>query len=238
MDIDASRRVLFIHDPDGNVLEFNELYGSRNAANSLRQDVNMIRLYDVELSGNCYKVRLFISLLGLDYERIPINLWGGENRSAEFLRLNPLGEVPVLEDDLLVLRDSQAILVYLARKYDGEAWLPADPAGEAQVVQWLSTAANEIAQGPCAARLHDKFGVDIDLQAARLRTHGIIEFFEKHLSNNHWLALNRPTIADVACFPYIALAPEGGISLGQYSAVNRWIDRMKALSGFIAMPGI
>lgn len=236
--IGARRKACFIRDPDGNVLEFDELCSTPQDAAPPQQDMNMIKLYDLELSGNCYKVRLFLSLLHLEYEPISIDLIGGENRSPQFLDLNPLGEIPVLEDGSLVLRDSQAILVYLAKRYGGEAWLPTDPAGEAQVIQWLSTAANEIAQGPNAARLHQRFGAEIDLQAAQQRAHKSIGFFEEHLSNNSWLALNRPTIADVACFPYIGLAPEGGVSLAEYNAVNQWIDRIKALPGYLTMPGL
>ncbi len=198
----------------------------------------MIKLYDLELSGNCYKVRLFLSLLDLEYRQISIDLNSGENQSPQFLELNPLGEIPVLKDDALVLRDSQAILVYLAKRYGGEAWLPSDPAGEAQVIQWLSIAANEIAHGPNAARLHQRFGAEIDLQAAQQRASKIIDIFQAHLANNNWLAFNRPTIADIACFPYIGLAPEGGVSLNKYTAVIQWIDRVKALPGFLTMPGL
>ena len=150
----------------------------------------MLKLYDLDLSGYCYKVRLLLSLLDLEYEPIAIDLNAGENRSQWFLELNPLGEIPVLADGALVLRDSQAILVYLAKRYGGEAWLPTDPAGEAQVMQWLSTAANEIAQGPNAARLHQRFGVDMDLQQAQRLAHKIIAIFEKHLSDYSWLALH------------------------------------------------
>ena len=83
-----------------------------------------IKLYDFELSGNCYKVRLLMSLLGLEHELVPVNLLAGEHKSPKFLQLNLLGEVPVLTDGDLVLADSQAILVYLAKKYGNEAWLP------------------------------------------------------------------------------------------------------------------
>ncbi|NET37799.1 MAG: glutathione S-transferase [Cyanothece sp. SIO1E1] len=198
----------------------------------------MIKLYDLVLSGNCYKIRLLLSLLKVEHELVPVDFMAGEHKSPEFRQLNPLGEIPVLVDGELVLRDSQAILVYLARKYGGETWLPMDPAGMGQVMQWLSIASHEIAQGPNSARLNQKFGYDIDLQMAQQKAHTIIQFFDEHLSKQHWLALGQPTIADLACFPYIALAPEGGVELDTYPAVNQWIERIKEIQGFVSMPGI
>lgn len=197
-----------------------------------------MKLYDSERSGNCYKVRLFLSLLNLKYELVTVDLMAGQHKSPEFLQLNPLGQVPILEDNGLILRDSQAILVYLAKKYGGETWLPGDAAGMARVIQWLSTAANEIACGPGDARLSKKFGFAIDLKTAQQKAEAILNIIEQHLNQHQWLALNRPTIADIACFPYIALAPEGGVILDKYPAIERWCDRIKQLPGFVAMPGI
>lgn len=198
-----------------------------------------MKLYDLELSGNCYKIRLFLSLLDIDYELVPVDLMAGEHKSPEFLQLNPWGEVPVLEDGDLILRDSQAILVYLAKKHGGD-WFPSDAAEMALVTQWLSTAANEIARGPNDARLNKKFGFAIDLDTAQQKAEIILNLIEQHLSKfeNQWLALNRPTIADIVCFPYIALAPEGGVMLDKYPAINQWCDRLKKLPNFIEMPGI
>ena len=113
----------------------------------------MIQLYDIELSGNCYKVRLMLSLLGLEYERVPIALNKGEHKTEEFLKLNPLGQVPVLRDGDVVIRDAQAILVYLARRYGSEDWLPGEAEPMSKVVQWLSVAANEIQHGVAAHSL-------------------------------------------------------------------------------------
>lgn len=199
-----------------------------------------MKLYDVELSGNCYKVRLFLALLGQSYERVPVDFMAGEHKSPGFLKLNPLGQIPVLDDDGLVLRDSQAILVYLARKIGGEAWLPTDAAGMAEVTQWLSTAANEIAHGPSAARLRQQFGIDtgVPVELLQERARRILGTLEQHLSQREWLAQGRPTIADIACFPYVALAPQGGVPLDPYPAVGAWIGRVKALPGFVGMPGI
>lgn len=195
-------------------------------------------LHDMELSGNCYKVRLFCALLGLDLEIAPVDLMAGAHKESPFIDLNPFGQVPVLEDDGNVLRDSQAILVYLARKYGGESWLPTDPAGMASVVNWLMVAENEIARGPGDARLHDKFGYPVDADKARENAAHILGLIEARLAENAWLALDRPTIADIACMPYIALGHEGGVTLEAYPAIQAWIGRIKALPGFISMPAL
>jgi len=196
------------------------------------------KLYDLELSGNCYKVRLFCALLGLELEIEPIDFMAGAHKASPLIDMNPFGEIPVLEDGEIVLRNSQAILVYLARKYGGESWLPADPVEMARVVSWLMVAENEIARGPNDARLHDKFGFPLDIDKAREKAARILDLLEAHLSKNDWLALDRASIADIACMPYVALGPEGGVSLEPYPAIRAWIDCIKALPGFIAMPGL
>ena len=196
------------------------------------------KLHDLELSGNCYKVRLFCSLLGLPLDVAPVDFMAGAHKRSPLIEQNPFGEIPILEDGNVVLRDSQAILVYLARKYGGEAWLPTDAVSMARVVEWLMVAENEIARGPNDARLHDKFGFPIDAPAAREKAKRIFDVMEAHLAKNAWLALDRPTIADIACMPYVALSHEGGLSLDPYPAIRAWIARIKALPGFIRMPAI
>ena len=197
-----------------------------------------LKLHDLELSGNCYKVRLFCSLLGLPLAIAPVDFMAGAHKKSPLIEQNPFGEIPVLEDGGIALRDSQAILVYLARKYGGEAWLPTDPTSMARVVEWLMVAENEIARGPNDARLHDKFGFPIDAGTAREKAKRIFGLMEAHLAKNNWLALDRPTIADIACMPYVALSHEGGLSLEPYPAIRAWIGRIKALPGFITMPAL
>src|SRR5512142_3523866 len=111
-----------------------------------------MKLDDLELSGNSYRARLFLSLLGIRYDLVPVNLMKGENREPWFLKLNPRGQVPTLDDSGTVVWDSMAILVYLARKYGGEKWLPVDATGMAQVVQWLAVMENETLYGLARAR--------------------------------------------------------------------------------------
>jgi glutathione S-transferase len=197
-----------------------------------------MKLYDIPLSGNCYKIRLFLSLLGKDYEIMPINATAGENRTAAFLEINPRGQVPVLEDDGLIIWDSTAILMYLARRYGDEAWLPLDATGLAAVSQWLAVAQNEILYGLARARAMVLFKRAGDMQEYLTVGTGILEVMEKHLENREWLALERPTLADIACFPYVALAPDAGITLEHYPAIRAWIRRIKTLPGYTGMQGL
>ena len=197
-----------------------------------------MKLYDIPLSGNCYKIRLFLSLLGKDYEIMPINAAAGENRTAVFLKINPRGQVPVLEDDGLIIWDSTAILMYLARRYGDETWLPLDAPGLAAVSQWLAVAQNEILYGLARARAMILFKRDGDMQEYQTIGTGILEVMEKHLEHRHWVALDHITIADIACFPYVALAPDAGITLDTYPAIQAWITRIKALPGYKGMQGL
>lgn len=197
-----------------------------------------LKLHDLEPSGNCYKVRLFCSLLRLPVEIAPIDFMSGAHKKSPLIDKNPFGQIPVLEDGELVLRDSQAILVYLARKYGGESWLPTEAAAMAKVVEWLMVAENEIARGPADARLHDKFGIKLDVALAREKAERIFALLEARLAKSAWLALDRPTTADIACMPYVGISHEGGLSLDNYPNIRAWIARIKALPGFIPMPGL
>ena len=197
-----------------------------------------MRLYDLELSGNCYKVRLFAALAGLPIDLVAVDFMGGEHKRPPLLELNPWGEIPILVDGEVVVRDSQAILTYLAARYAPEGWLPQDPVEAAEVVHWLSRAANEVQHGPNAARLVDKFGYRLDKAAAQRGAARLLERLDQHLSTHTWLACTRPTIADCAVFPYVALAPEGGVSLEHYPHVRHWVGRVKELPRFVSMPGI
>ncbi|RUO34843.1 glutathione S-transferase family protein [Aliidiomarina soli] len=197
-----------------------------------------MKLYDLDVSGNCYKVRLFAALAGINLELEPVDVAAGEHKRSPLIDLNPWGQVPVLTDDDVVLRDSQAILVYLARQYGGNQWWPDGAAQQGEVMQWLSTAANEIHSGPNAARLIDKFGASLNKERALEVSTQALSLIEQHLGKHKWLALGRPTIADCAVYPYIAVGWEGGVTLEQYPAIEAWVERIKALPGYISMPGI
>ncbi|NYT87050.1 glutathione S-transferase family protein [Pollutimonas harenae] len=192
-----------------------------------------MKIYHHHLSGHCHRVVLFASLLGLTYELVDVDLSSGAHKQAEFLALNPFGQVPVLEDDGVAIADSNAILVYLAKKGGREDWLPEDPQGAAAVQRWLSVAAGEIAYGPAAARLITVFGASYNSKEVIERAHALLDKLQHHLTASDWLAADHPTIADVAVYSYIARAPEGNVDLSAYPAVERYLSRIEALPGFV-----
>lgn len=196
----------------------------------------MITLYNMPLSGNCHKVRLFLSFLALPYQTV--NLASGEQHSPDHLQRNPFGQAPVMVDDGLIIRDSQAILVYLAKRYGGEQWWPDDACRLGQIAAWLSTAANEIANGPALLRVHHKFGRDIDVARAQQISTKVLGIIDHHLESRDWLASDTVAIADIAAYPYLALAPEGGIDIAAYPNIVAWFQRIRALPGYIPMPGM
>ncbi|MBB2162322.1 glutathione S-transferase family protein [Gluconacetobacter sacchari] len=195
-------------------------------------------LHDLDLSGNCYKVRLFAALTGTSLDLVPVNFAAGQHHDPAFRKLNPFEEVPVLVDGDFILRDSQAILVYLAGRLPDRSWWPDDSRSQASIMQWLSVAASEVRGGPNVARLIRKFGYALDMDAALRQTGRLLPLLDAHVATRDWFALDRPTIADCALFPYLALAPEGGIDLSPYPALARWFGRVRSLAGFIPMPGL
>ncbi|WP_244191724.1 glutathione S-transferase family protein [Komagataeibacter swingsii] len=192
----------------------------------------MITLYGTPLSGHAHRVRLLLSMLGLDYHFEVVDA-----SSPELRHINPLGQVPVLRDGDLVLADSNAILVYVAKAYGaGTQWLPDDPVGAAHVQRWLSIAAGELRQGPAAARMVALFHKAGEPADARARAAKLLGFMDAFLRGRSYLAADCPTLADLACYGYTAHAPEGGISLDPYPAVRAWLERIEALPGFVPLP--
>lgn len=195
-----------------------------------------IKLYRHALSGHSHRAQLLLSLLGLDAELVDVDLAAGEHKQAEFLARNRFGQVPVLEDGTTVIADSNAILVYLAERYDtGNTWLPADPLAVAEVQRFLSAAAGQTAYGPAAARLVNVFGAALDHKRAIEIAHNLLAVLESHLEGRDWLVGTNPTIADVANYAYIAHAPEGDVALANYPNVRAWLARIAALPGFVPM---
>lgn len=195
-----------------------------------------MKLYHLPLSGHAHRAVLFASLLDLAPELVEVDLAAGEHRTPAFLALNPFGQVPVLEDAGVIVADSNAILVYLAKKLGRTDWLPEDPAGAAAVQRWLSVAAGELAYGPAAARLITVFGARLNPEEVIARAHLLLERLEAHLANRDWLAADHPTIADVALYSYLAGAPEGNVELAPYAAVRAFLQRVEALPGFVPFP--
>ncbi|WP_321869622.1 glutathione S-transferase family protein [Burkholderia ubonensis] len=195
-----------------------------------------IRVYSFPLSGHAHRVRLFLSLLGVPFEIVDVDLAAGEQRRPAFLALNPFGQVPVIDDDGVVLSDSNAILVYLAKRYGDAHWLPDDPAGAAAVQRWLSLAAGPIAVGPAAARLVTVFGAPLDHAQAKRIAVRLFDVIDAEFAKQPFAAGAQPTIADIAAYTYIAHAPEGGVSLDPYPHLRAWLARVEAMPGFVGMP--
>lgn len=198
--------------------------------------MNPIKLYHFPLSGHAHRVQLMLSLLGLPVEVVFVDLAKGEQKQADFLAINAFGQVPVIDDDGMVLADSNAILVYLASKYGKGRWLPTDPVGAARVQRWLSVAAGPLHAGPAAARLITVFGAPYNAEEVIARSHSLLKVIDQHLSNSAYLTGDVATIADVAGYSYIAHAPEGNVSLEDYPHVRAWLGRIEALPGFVGMP--
>jgi glutathione S-transferase len=200
----------------------------------------MLRLYDRELSGNAYKVRLLLALLNLPSEKIDVRMKDGRNVvDDDYLRLNPRGQIPTLQDGDLTLWGSTAILCYLASRYDPAGrWLPRDPARLGEVMQWMELAQNEILSGLGLARIIRLFGVAGDLDQAQQAGRRALGVLESRLAGADWLAGDHATVADIACFPYTALAGQGDIDTDPFPGTRRWLERVKGLDGFVTMPGI
>ena len=198
----------------------------------------MIKLYDAQASGNAYKARLMMSLLALEYESVPVNLAAGDNATEAFLALNPRGQIPVLVDDEVVLWDSQAVLVYLARRYGDAHWLPLDPVAMGHVMAWMAVAENELLFGLARARAVKVFGRPWNFEECLAYGLKGLAVVEAHLGTREWLVGEQPGIADVACYPYIALSPAADVDLASYPAVTGWMRRIQALPGYVGMPGI
>ncbi|CAG2131604.1 glutathione S-transferase family protein [Ralstonia mannitolilytica] len=194
-----------------------------------------IKLYRHALSGHCHRVELLLKLLELPYERIDIDLRAREHKTPAFLQLNRFGQVPVIDDGGTVIADSNAILVYLAKRYDDGRWLPADPVGAAQVQRWFSVAAGPLASGPAGARRAAVFGAPLDAQALIAQSHALLAIFDEELAEHDYLLGPTPTLADIACYSYIAHAPEGNVSLDSYAHVRAWLSRIEQWPNFVAM---
>ncbi len=195
----------------------------------------MLKLYDLDRSGNCYKVRLLLAFLALDYERIRVDSTAGETQTKAFKRLNPRGQIPLLMDGDTVIWDSMAILVYLAKHQGRGDWLPEDPLGMTRVMQWLAVSENELLYGLARARFRVRFNGPFDLEQCHKDARPGLDAMEARLEQAHWLAAGHPTIADIACYPYVAMAEEGEFSLQPYTAVRAWLKRFESLPAWVAM---
>lgn len=192
-----------------------------------------MKLYHHPLSGHSHRARLICSLLGVEVDLVELDVAKRAHKSPDYLKLNSFGQIPLLDDDGVLIADSNAIMVYLAKKLGRTDWLPEDPAGAAGVQRWLSVAAGQIAFGPAAARLVNVFGAKLNAEEAIARAHAILKIIDAELQGQPWITGRTPTIADIALYSYVARAPEGNVDLSAYGNVVAWLARIEALPGFV-----
>jgi glutathione S-transferase len=202
-----------------------------------------MKLYDYVLSPSCYKVRLLAALIGIELELRAVDFHpGSEHRGPELLALNPAGSIPILEDGDMLLTESSAMLVYIAKKAAPD-WLGDGSASKtARIQQWLSFS-HRLTAALGGARLHEillRPGNIQALQSAGKMALRELEaaLTEQRIQGNSFLTGHRPSVADIACFPYVALAPDGGVSLDSYPSIRLWLRAIRSLQNFIEMPGI
>ena len=194
-----------------------------------------MKLYLTDNSGNSYKVRVLASILKVPYKKVHVDWEGKEHKQPAFIKMNPRGQVPVMVIEGKAFWDSTAHLVYIARKHGGRKWLPTDALGLAEVSQWLAFAQNEIYFGLQWARGVAKGFRGGNLEEYQGYGRKALDTLTWRLAEHDWLALNRPTIADIACYPYVKRAPEGGLSLATYPAVTAWLKRCERLPGWLKL---
>ncbi|MDL2408552.1 glutathione S-transferase family protein [Rhizobium calliandrae] len=203
-----------------------------------------ITLYNYEMDEGSYRVRLLLSILGIAYKTIAVDMFPGkEEGKPAMLALNPLGTMPVLTDGDLALRGSEAILAYLAKAYDPtRRWLPKDAAEFGLTMMWLHFSATALASA-VAARLQSLFDVPSDQASLRAGAGKAFRIMDDQMTLRHfdgfeWFVGSGPTLADLTLFPSFALSRDYGIDHDDYPALRRWLRRFRAIDGFQTMPGI
>lgn len=195
----------------------------------------MYKLYDYLPSGNGYKVRLFLTQLGISYELVELNILKRETRSPEFLAINPNGRIPVLEiESGVYLSESNAILIYLAQ---GTPYLPDDRLEHARVMEWLFFEQYSHEPNIATSRFIISYLKSEDhqqeLEKKQAAGYAALGVMEQRLAEHPFLVGDRYTIADIALFAYTHVADEGNFSLEQFPGIREWIDRVKAIPNFI-----
>jgi glutathione S-transferase len=199
----------------------------------------MLKLYDHPLSGNCYKVRLALHQLGVEYEREYLDIFKGEQHARDYQSLNPNKKIPVLIDGGFHMWESNAILLYLGRKYSPNRLYLEDLEGFGAMAQWLFFGKTSVDPNLAVARYFTKFLSPADkdekrLNELRMQGNAVLKVMDDHLERNDFLA-GRYSMADIACYPYINLSHEGGIDLAPYPSVILWCDRIRSQPGYISM---
>ncbi len=200
-----------------------------------RRVAGPLRLHRLAASGHCHRVELLMSLLGLPYEVVDLDLRRGDQHVPDFLALNPLAQVPVLEDGDEVLPESNAILVYLATRYAPEAgWLPRDANEAAWQQRWFSLSVSLLGPGAASPRYRALTGRPVD-PASQAIGHRLFALMEAQFAHSAFLIADRPTLADLAFYGYTSQAPIGGVSLEAYPRLRGWLARIEALPGFVPL---
>ena len=200
----------------------------------------MLKVYGDYRSGNCYKVKLMLHLLGREYQWLPIDILKGETQTAEFLAKNPNGKIPVLElEDGTFLWESNAILNFLA---DGSAFIPSEPRLRTQMLQWqfFEQYSHEpyvavarfiqLYQGMPEARREE-------YEVCHVRGHKAFRVMEQQLQRTPYLVGEQYTLADIALYAYTHVAHEGGFDLSGYPAINAWLERIASHPRHVTMFG-
>ena len=194
----------------------------------------MLRLYDFHESGNGFKVRLLLALLGTAVERIEMDILEGETRTDEFLARNPNGRIPLLEfEDGRTLAESNAILYFLAQD---TAYRPKDSFLRAQVLQWMCF--EQYSHEPYIAVIRfwtfagQLEAHEAELQDRRQRGNEALDVMEEHLRTRSFFVNDRVSIADLALYGYVHVADDSGVPVAEHPAVAAWVQRVAALPGF------
>jgi glutathione S-transferase len=197
-----------------------------------------VRLYNSQLSGNCWKVRQMLALLDIPYERVELDVIDRSNRQEILGGKNPALRVPTLElDNGEHLAESNAILWYLA---DGTPYVPGDPLERARVLQWMFFEQYEVEPNLAVARfwvyvLGERESHEADLEAKWRGGNRALDAIEGHLADHEWLVGRDFSIADISVYAYTHVAEEGGFDLGPYPAARAWIDRVAGRPGYVPM---
>ncbi|GLZ87719.1 glutathione S-transferase [Metapseudomonas resinovorans] len=198
----------------------------------------MYKVHGDYKSGNCYKVKLILNLLGLPYQWVPVDILKGETERPEFLEKNPNGKIPVLElEDGTTLWESNAILNFLA---EGSALLPAEPRLRTQVLQWQFFEQYSHEPYVAVARFIQLYkGMPEDrleeYKVCQVRGNKALKVMEKQLQRTPYLVGDRYSIADIALYAYTHVAHEGGFDLSGYPAILAWLDRVASHPRHVGM---
>jgi glutathione S-transferase len=175
--------------------------------------------------------------MDVPFELVPVATMEGERKGPDYLALNPFGQVPVIADGDFVVRDSNAILIYLAEKYAaGTGWIPVDLESRTRMHEWLAVASGVMFRGPNMARLIKLFGRSADHSEAVDVSKLLFKVMNEHLNGRTWLVGEEPTLSDIACYSYLAVADEGELDLSPYNNICSWLTAVEGLDNFLPIP--